>query len=90
MSLDFDGVKLRLALPKLASAMVAQVDGESDLAEIGRNLGKSGGRISSSAFMRQFETLYAALNGINAMLFIRGATVAPGGARGHIHSTESG
>ncbi len=68
MSLDFDGVKLRLALPKLASAMVALVDGERDLAEIRRNLGKSGRRISSSAFMRQFETLYVALNGINAML----------------------
>jgi SAM-dependent methyltransferase len=68
LSLDFDGVKLRLPLPKPASAMAALVDGERDLGQIRRTLGKSGHRLSPTAFARQFAALYAALNGINAML----------------------
>ena len=68
ISLDFDGAKLRLALPKQAAAMSALVDGERDLAEIRRRLGKAGAKMPAAAFRRQFETLYKALNGFNAML----------------------
>ena len=68
ISLDFDGAKLRLVLPKQAAAITALVDGERDLAEIRRRLGKAGAKMPAAAFRRQFETLYKALNGINAML----------------------
>ncbi len=68
ISLDFDGAKLRLALPKQAEAMTTLVDGERDLAEIRQRLGKAGRKMPPAAFTRQFETLYKALNGINAML----------------------
>lgn len=68
ISLDFDGAKLRLVLPKQAAAMSALVDGERDLAEIRRRLGKAAAKMPAAAFRRQFETLYKALNGINAML----------------------
>jgi hypothetical protein len=68
ISLDFDGAKLRLLLPKQAAAMTALVDGERDLAEIRRRLGKSGQKMAPAAFRRQFDELYKALNGINAML----------------------
>ncbi len=68
LALDFDGVKIRLALPKQAAAMTALVDGERDLAEIRQRLGKAGRKMAPGAFRRQFDTLYKALNGINAML----------------------
>ena len=68
LALDFDGAKIRLALPKQAAEMAALIDGERDLAEIRRRLGKSGRKMAPGAFTRQFETLYKALNGINAML----------------------
>jgi hypothetical protein len=68
ISLDFDGVKMRLALPAQAPAITALVDGERSLPEIHRYLGKAGQKISPAGFARQFDTLYAVLNGINAML----------------------
>ena len=68
LSLDFDGAKLRLVLPAQASALTALIDGDRELAEIRRRLGKAGQKLSPGAFTRQFETLYKALNGINAML----------------------
>ena len=68
ISLDYDVAKIRLPLPKLAADITAQVNGERDLAEICRQLGKTGHKLSPRAFSRQFEELYGALNGINAML----------------------
>ena len=68
ISLDFDGVKMRLALPAQAPAITGLVDGERSLPEIHRYLGKAGQKISPAGSARQFDTLYAVLNGINAML----------------------
>ena len=68
ISLDFDGAKIRLPLPKLAAEISAQIDGEHNLGEIRRRLAKAGHRLSAGAFARQFEVLYKTLNGINAML----------------------
>ncbi len=68
ISLDFDGAKIRLPLPKRAAEITAQIDGERSLAKIRRRLGKSGGKMSAGVFARQFGELYKALNGINAML----------------------
>lgn len=68
IALDYDGAKFRLPLPKLAAELTAQVDGERNLVEIRRRLGKAGHKLSPRAFTRQFEELYRALNGINAML----------------------
>ena len=68
IALDFDGAKIRLALPTEAAAITALVDGERTLAEIRRRLGKARQKLSPAAFARQFDALYTALNGINAML----------------------
>jgi len=68
VSLDFDGAKIRLVLPAQAFALTALVDGERELAEIRRHHSKAGQKLSQGAFTRQFETLYKALNGMNAML----------------------
>ena len=68
VSLDFDGAKIRLVLPAQAFALTALVDGERELAEIRRYHSKAGQKLSQGAFTRQFETLYKALNGMNAML----------------------
>ncbi len=68
ISLDFDGAKIRLPLPKQAALITAQIDGERSLSEIRRRLAKAGHKLSVSAFARQFEVLYKALNGINALL----------------------
>jgi 2-polyprenyl-3-methyl-5-hydroxy-6-metoxy-1,4-benzoquinol methylase len=68
LSLDFDGAKIRLPLPKQAAEIIAQVNGERGLAEIRHGLGKSGRKLSRAAFAGQFDRLYKALNGINAML----------------------
>jgi hypothetical protein len=68
LSLDFDGAKIRLPLPKQAAEIIAQVNGERGLAEIRHGLGKAGRKLSRAAFAGQFDRLYKALNGINAML----------------------
>jgi len=68
VSFDFDGATIRVVLPAQASALTALVDGHRELAEIRHHLGKAGQKLLTGAFTRQFETLYKALNGVNAML----------------------
>ena len=70
LSLNFDGSTIRLTLPKMAAEITAQIYGERSVAEIRKGLGKGGHRLSKSAFLRQFNDLYKALNGMN-MMFLR-------------------
>ena len=68
VTLDFDGAKIRLVLPAQASALTALVDGARELAEICRHLGKTGQKLFTGVFTRQFETVYKVLYGANEML----------------------
>jgi len=70
LSLNFDGSIIRLTLPKMAAEITAQIYGERSVAEIRKGLAKGGHRLLKSAFLRQFNDLYKAPNGMN-MMFLR-------------------
>ena len=55
-------------LPPLAGPMLSVIDGRTDLAALHRTVaGLQGGRLPWDAFKRQFDRLYATLNGLNKM-----------------------
>ncbi len=76
LTATFDGVKLSLALPRLAPAMLARIDGRASLGAIHRNLQALDSALDWPAFKAQFDRLYRALNGLGR-LFVRYPT-APG------------
>jgi SAM-dependent methyltransferase len=68
LSAEFDGFKVSLPLPPLAGPMLSVIDGRTDLATLHRTVaGLQGGRLPWDAFKRQFDRLYATLNGLNKM-----------------------
>ncbi len=68
LTANFDGVKLRLALPRLAPAMLARIDGSTSLGEIHQGLQALDSGLDWSTFKAQFDQLYRALNGLNRLL----------------------
>jgi SAM-dependent methyltransferase len=68
LTANFDGVKLRLALPRLAPAMLARIDGSTSLSEIHRGLQALDSSLDWPAFKAQFDQLYRVLNGLNRLL----------------------
>ena len=68
LTANFDGVKRRLALPRLAPAMLARIDGRASLGEIHRALQARDSALDWAAFKAQFDQLYRALNGLNRLL----------------------
>jgi SAM-dependent methyltransferase len=68
LTADFDGVKRPFALPRLASAMLARIDGRASLGEIHRALQALDGALDWPAFKVQFDQLYRVLNGLNRLL----------------------
>ena len=68
LTANFDGVKLRLALPRLAPAMLARIDGRASLGEIHRELQALDSGLDWPAFKAQFDRLYRALNGLGRLL----------------------
>ncbi|MBI4184810.1 MAG: class I SAM-dependent methyltransferase [Proteobacteria bacterium] len=71
-----NGLRLSFALPPLASAILARIDGRRTLGEIRKALAESAPPgPDRRTFLRQFRDLFAALNGLN-MLFLR--TLASG------------
>ena len=68
LTANFDGVKLRLALPRLAPAMLARIDGSTSLGEIHRGLQALDSSLDWPAFKAQFDQLYRVLNGLNRLL----------------------
>ncbi|MFQ5985165.1 MAG: class I SAM-dependent methyltransferase [Alphaproteobacteria bacterium] len=67
LAMDFDGVKVRYALPALAPAILKAMDGRRSLEEIHRALACDGGP-DRAGFKAAFDRLYAVLNGLNVML----------------------
>jgi SAM-dependent methyltransferase len=68
LTANLDGVKLRLALPRLAPAMLARIDGRASLGEIHRELQALDCALDWPAFKAQFDQLYRALNGLGRLL----------------------
>jgi SAM-dependent methyltransferase len=68
LTVNLDGVKLRLALPRLAPAMLARIDGRASLGEIHRDLQALDSGLDWPAFRAQFDQLYRALNGLGRLL----------------------
>jgi len=68
LTANFDGAKLRLALPRLAPAILARTDGRASLGEMHRDLQTLDSGLDWPAFKAQFDQLYRVLNGLNRML----------------------
>jgi len=68
LNAELDGLKLRLALPRLAAPLLARIDGTVDLAALHAALQAGDSALGWAAFKAQFDRLYAALNGLNHML----------------------
>ncbi len=60
---DMYGLPFKLAMPRLAPAMLSRIDGQTSLAEIRHDLD-----VEPDGFARQFAQLYDAFNGVNRML----------------------
>ena len=65
---DFGGLPQRFPLPRLAPAMLQRLDGETSLEDLHRALQAFDPALDWTAFKKQFDQLYAALNGINRLL----------------------
>lgn len=62
----FDGLRANVALPPLAAAILALVDGERTVAAIGETLAARG--IAPAAFQRAWRQCFTALSGLNRLL----------------------
>ncbi len=60
---DMYGLPFKLAMPRLAPAILSRIDGHKDLAAIRQDLD-----VEAGSFARQFAQLYDAFNGVNRML----------------------
>jgi SAM-dependent methyltransferase len=72
LSGDLDGVKWRAALPPLAGAMLARIDGKRSLGQIHEEVRALDKGLDWERFKRQFDQLYAAFNAANRMLLRNG------------------
>ncbi|MCK6449568.1 MAG: class I SAM-dependent methyltransferase [Alphaproteobacteria bacterium] len=69
LSASFDGLTLRLKLPRLATAILARIDGKRSLGEIHRAVAETAAPgLAWDDFLAEFRVLYAAFNGVNRML----------------------
>lgn len=66
LRVGFDGLTVPVALPRLAQAILARVDGRRSIGAIGDELAANG--VSREAFARDFAALARALEGVNRML----------------------
>jgi hypothetical protein len=73
LRVTFDGIRLGVPLPRLASAILARIDGRRPIAAIGAALAENG--IAGAAFARDFAALRQALEPLNRLLL---AAPAPG------------
>ncbi len=69
LSASFDGLTLRMKLPRLATAVLSRIDGARSLTEIHRLVAETAAPgMGWDAFLAEFHQLYAAFNGVNRML----------------------
>jgi len=66
LRVGFDGLVVPVALPRLAAAIIARVDGRRSVGEIGDALAANG--VSREAFAKDFAALARALERVNRML----------------------
>lgn len=66
LRIGFDGLTVPLALPRLAQAILARVDGQRPIGAIADELAANG--VSREAFARDFASLARALEGVNRLL----------------------
>lgn len=69
-----DGLEIAFHLPRMASAILARIDGRRPLGELQRDLAAQfGARATPAAFDSDFARLYKVLNGIGRMMIRRTA-----------------
>jgi SAM-dependent methyltransferase len=66
LPVSFDGLRVMVALPRLAAAILARVDGRRSVGEIGDALAANG--VSREAFVRDFAALARQMERLNRML----------------------
>jgi SAM-dependent methyltransferase len=66
LPVSFDGLRVMVALPRLAAAILARVDGQRSVGEIGDALAANG--VSREAFVRDFAALARQMERLNRML----------------------
>ena len=70
LTANFNGLKTKLPLPPLAAAMLSRIDGHRDLSTVHGDLRELRRDLDWPAFKRQFDQLYATMNGLGK-LFLR-------------------
>lgn len=68
LTVTAEGTTFRFAMPPLAAAIAAQIDGRRTLQEIHEAVAAKAGPLDWPAFGRQFAQLYAALHGAGKLL----------------------
>ena len=69
---EYDGIKVSLALPPLTGALLPRIDGRTSLTDLHGQLSRIRREgLPWETFRRQFQQIYALLNGINRMLLRR-------------------
>lgn len=68
LKVEIDRIKFRFALPRLAPAILLELDGQRSLGEVLGRLRDKAAIKDDAEFHRAFEATYKALNGINRLL----------------------
>lgn len=68
MKAELDGLRLRFAMPRLAPVILDRIDGETSLGEIHAALQALDTGLDWAQFKKQFDQLFAPLNGLNHLL----------------------
>ncbi len=68
MKAELDGLRLRFAMPRLAPVILERIDGETSLGAIHAALRALDTGLDWAQFKKQFDQLYAVLNGLNHLL----------------------
>ena len=74
------GAKRTFPLPPLAGAILGQIDGATDIASLHARLAANRSDLGWEAFKRQFDALFATLNGLGKLHLRRPATMTRSGA----------
>ena len=65
---ELDGLPMAFPMPHLAAAILAQIDGAKSLADLHAALRQLDSALTWDAFKRQFDRVYAVMNGLNRLL----------------------
>lgn len=69
LPIDFEGLTIRFAMPRLAGALISAIDGRRTITEMHRHLASQSSRaLDWPVFKEQFDQLYRSLNDANKLL----------------------